>query len=1086
MASRQNETPPYHQRSNVDSEAFEHPQAYKTPTAALQTSRQNPSITARQNFHNGPASSLSAATQSNGSGEDVRATIDPTEVFDPYRGEYEKMRQRQIEAEEARRKEAEEAESKAREVAEAEVKRKEAARRRSGTVPGPPNKSNEATPKSRKSRARKTGRQSVNPTSAATPTVNSQDNTLQSTQQIQSTTDPVPGNQNSANGSISNAQDGPDEAEVRMLLALREWKTKDPSRFSKLLGELTKDETGSTVQASTPTSVSNQPSVQQPVVQEIDTGQSVVPHNTHPISSRPPPIAGEIDGMLDVGKFPAMRRRRGGSYVKPPAKPHVPPGRPSEPYAAPEHFGTPTSYERDPSRGPRIPQYPPSDTPSTITHTLPVPAMPRGTPGVSGSPTLAPPRPSPDTPTPAMPTVQMSKPAPFTSQQSPPRSALSGQGTVWPEAKKAALVDVAFATLKAMPENKEKQFVAEDIMALLNENPSYIELCEKLEAKGIILHRGQFARSLLAAVPDLNSAAPTRANAAPSRTSEAKEGPSRVSAPPTSKAPMAVIAPPAAQTPSMVSSAPPFVPPTASSAFGISPEQQKELLSGRPTILSTPIKAGSGPMHVTLSRGPGQPETYGMLVPVNNGEQLPKASGSAKNKRVSFIEAEGQASTPGSRRTSLSRLSPNNINPSGRQGVLTKTVGTPGSKEAMARKRDFSEMVDLTELSDYEDGAPFPKQVRASVPPSTSVPIDPALQRRPLLSGPAPGLSVSQISPILPKSMASEESARRQQLKTNPRIARQLDRKTMFRRRHYDSPHLARDILIAAGRHDTEPALNSHMEPLKERFPVVDNGTDLSTFKWNLVDPGGPPPPDLDYLYPELYEEEDGFTTVTEDEQDTHSTPAKLGSDVGSRLDSTLAESDLDQSPRFQAVNQNNQKTPTRVVRSSKDSPSESMYSPPPVAGVKRRGRPPGAKNKGPRVDKGVKKGDRINQTQSSATPRRGRPPGPSKLRNAVSSENVAVSVSIPTKTSNRSEEYSIFKCGNLGCSAELHNLDTLKRHVEKVHGDPNEDGDYECLWKHKEIFGRKAEWANHIETQHLDPLAWKLGEGPNAASTGM
>ncbi|KAF7717755.1 Zinc finger C2H2 type domain-containing protein [Penicillium ucsense] len=53
----------------------------------------------------------------------------------------------------------------------------------------------------------------------------------------------------------------------------------------------------------------------------------------------------------------------------------------------------------------------------------------------------------------------------------------------------------------------------------------------------------------------------------------------------------------------------------------------------------------------------------------------------------------------------------------------------------------------------------------------------------------------------------------------------------------YDPKTIARDILIAAGRHPQEKSLNHHLEPLRRRFKAVDGNSDLTTFRWDLVDP---------------------------------------------------------------------------------------------------------------------------------------------------------------------------------------------------------------------------------------------------------
>ena len=70
------------------------------------------------------------------------------------------------------------------------------------------------------------------------------------------------------------------------------------------------------------------------------------------------------------------------------------------------------------------------------------------------------------------------------------------------------------------------------------------------------------------------------------------------------------------------------------------------------------------------------------------------------------------------------------------------------------------------------------------------------------------------------------------------RIVLPFDTSVARRRSKYDPKTIARDILISTGRHPTERPLNGHLIPLKG-FPAVDNQSDLSTFRWDIVDPGG-------------------------------------------------------------------------------------------------------------------------------------------------------------------------------------------------------------------------------------------------------
>ncbi|KAI5457323.1 hypothetical protein BGZ63DRAFT_394477 [Mariannaea sp. PMI_226] len=79
---------------------------------------------------------------------------------------------------------------------------------------------------------------------------------------------------------------------------------------------------------------------------------------------------------------------------------------------------------------------------------------------------------------------------------------------------------------------------------------------------------------------------------------------------------------------------------------------------------------------------------------------------------------------------------------------------------------------------------------------------------------------------------------------------------------------------------------------------------------------------------------------------------------------------------------------------------------------------------------------------------------------------------------------FLVFLCEWQGCKAELHNLDTLRRHVYIVHGQ-----DTTCLWAncaHAEaplnLYSDRL-FKAHMEEAHLVPFAWHVGDGPSNTS---
>lgn len=111
----------------------------------------------------------------------------------------------------------------------------------------------------------------------------------------------------------------------------------------------------------------------------------------------------------------------------------------------------------------------------------------------------------------------------------------------------------------------------------------------------------------------------------------------------------------------------------------------------------------------------------------------------------------------------------------------------------------------------------------------------------------------------------------------------------------------------------------------------------------------------------------------------------------------------------------------------------------------------------------------RVRQTKPQGTAkRRGRPPK---------------QPSPPPTTIYRTLKptFLAYLCEWAGCKAELHNLDTLRRHVYVVHGKGAT-----CLWGEcrgdnapKQMFSNDEEMETHMEDVHLIPMSWHVGDGP-------
>lgn len=109
--------------------------------------------------------------------------------------------------------------------------------------------------------------------------------------------------------------------------------------------------------------------------------------------------------------------------------------------------------------------------------------------------------PSPQEPIPEKPSPQESNPQEPSLQELGPQKDPSKKGTIWPQGNhKWALAEAARRALTSGSVNAGRAISVSEIVMILDQNPSYTELCEKLELRGFIIDRGHFARLLLAAV----------------------------------------------------------------------------------------------------------------------------------------------------------------------------------------------------------------------------------------------------------------------------------------------------------------------------------------------------------------------------------------------------------------------------------------------------------------------------------------------------------------------------------------------------------------------------------------------------------
>jgi hypothetical protein len=653
-------------------------------------------------------------------------------------------------------------------------------------------------------------------------------------------------------------------------------------------------------------------------------------------------------------------------------------------------------------------------------------------------------------------------PGPQTVPQPLPARTSSGN-TIWPEEKRKALAEAAVNALNTEPANCDKGISTQTIRDMLEQNPSYIDLCKLLEERGLRFHRGQFARQLLSSVPDLATTQSKTGTEQPQKPVRAETGPS-----PT--------------RPALVQTIP--MPPTTG-------ERQLYMNSSRP-----------GPVKVEISAQTATP----------NSQFLNQAPSGYAQQSFSTTKP---GDTPVSKATKA------------RLGVPSPNLPppVPGSKDALSRKRDFSELVDLTQLSDDEDYVMPSKQPRVEEsspkPEVFRLGTDISAHGSVLAGQPSQGRSAFAQSLQFNPHQVQQVHTPASQAAQRPRaiLARPIDKSEALRKSYYDPKTVARDILIAAGRHPSERPLNAHFAGLLHRH--IELHSDLSTFDWDAVDPGGPPMPrvqivDIPSGPPKwkLGVQRKGPRSTREDEpirehlshrasptaaitslarlsaqtknllQDSQGAALAAGPNPSRLRHSQLVDDTSQDAISITVTPQKRKASPTQSPPPSRTRSSRSASPREPQSGEiqrnmeypsgKRRGRPPGAKNKQPSLTV-VKK-----------------------------AANTSPLVSIPSRprSSPPPAHFEVYDCEWRKCNAKLHNLATLRKHISKVHRPSAEEAikwGHICWWKKcrtlirnedktvtpKERFQSHSEWMDHIDKDHLHPLGMEKGDGPSTSHIG-
>lgn len=645
------------------------------------------------------------------------------------------------------------------------------------------------------------------------------------------------------------------------------------------------------------------------------------------------------------------------------------------------------------------------------------------------------------------------EPAPVPMNRPAPKRITSA--TIWPESKRNALAEAAIQTLNGTPENRAIGMTTDDIRAMLLQNPSYMDLCETLEKRGLRFHRNQFARQLLSSVPDLTASRPSRESQPP---------------------------------------APAFSPQPAASSVAPAhqhtiPRQDMQVSSKSPPVIRSQPVPGS----IAPEAKPRQPQIR--WTPINQGVPTPRR--------------------PRCDRTPLSIPA---------APALPAPAAPPGSKEERAYKRHFSEIVDLTQLSDTEDYVMRTKKSRANSPspdPDPFVAYEQSLATSTISeSNHAPSILRHADIPSRPNQSHYPGPGVHGGIPKRERtiLAKPLQRNQVLRKSYYNPKTVARDVLIAAGRHPSERPLNAHLAGMFGSY--LELQSDLETIDWDALDPGGPKPPVVDFIdipvTPPKFAlgDKTRFSSHRRGRDLTKSRSAVVG-EVGNAKPSHSSAVPL--FSRFSAqckqLLQNSEKlakkplqVPPQLQKAELVDADVFHKHERVVIPQKRIASPQLAddSNSGHRPSDSCPEISPTLTPSMDATRKRGRPPGSKNKQPTIAEMKRAATpvVIVPPPQAPPPTSFTVYKCKWRSCSAQLHNLPTLRAHIAKVHKPSTEtvqeDG-HICWWKNcrylkQELagtvrvlksFDSHSDWLEHIENEHLHPLGMIHGDGPSTTHIG-
>ncbi|EAW06797.1 putative C2H2 finger domain protein [Aspergillus clavatus NRRL 1] len=347
-------------------------------------------------------------------------------------------------------------------------------------------------------------------------------------------------------------------------------------------------------------------------------------------------------------------------------------------------------------------------------------------------------------------------------------------------------------------------------------------------------------------------------------------------------------------------------------------------------------------------------------------------------------------------------------------------------------------------------------------------------------------------------SFKPQNTTSRSHLRMRTDLAQRLNEADTAEKVTYDPKTIARDILIASGRHPTELPLNHHLVRLREVFSGLETASDLATFRWDVVDPPKPSVNTIDrsrdhaplpaappaetrpvqsnplhrprvpyppqqpahYQHSQRYQQHSQPQSYQQPQQPPHRAQT-------THLPQSQPQqrSQLHSSPQIhippQPQPRRQPSVPQVQLPSKPQSPAQPQSQP------QSHTRPAAQTATKPQAPSQPKHSTRPS---SNMVGKRGpgRPPASSKVE-----VTVPISSQIP---------YQVYACDWKDCQAELHNLEMLKKHIFKVHVPYA----LTCQWKDCKFQEPlpAIHLYKHALTAHVESIAWKLGDGPSVPGT--